>query len=182
MSKIGRKLIKLSSAQVSMKDRFVIIKGPKGVVEHELPACISADVQDGLLKISVNGEDTRKTRMVWGLHRALISGKVQGVEQGFQTKLKIVGLGYKAQISGKKMVFTLGYSHKIDYKLPESVTVDIDKSGQNLTVSSIDKFLLGFVCDEIRSFRKPEPYKGTGIIREGDVVLRKAGKAKSATG
>jgi len=182
MSKIGRKIIKLSSANVSMKDGLVTIKGPKGVAEHELPSLISADVSDGVLKLSINGDDIRKNRMVWGLHRALLAGKVFGVEQGFQTKLRIIGLGYKAQVSGKKMVLTLGYSHKIDYKLPENVSVDVDRSGQILTVSSIDKFSLGVVCDEIRSFRKPEPYKGTGIIREGETILRKAGKAKVASG
>ncbi len=182
MSKIGRKPISVSSAQISIKDGLVTIKGPKGVVEHELPGSLSAHVEDGLLKISINGENIRKNRMVWGLHRALLAGKVHGVEQGFQCKIKIVGLGYKAQVSGKKMVFTLGYSHKIERNLIDGVTVDVDRSGQMLTVSSIDKFLLGNVCDEICSLRKPEPYKGTGIIREGETILRKAGKARVAAG
>ena len=180
MSKIGRKPISISSAQISIKDSLMTIKGPKGVMEHELPDFLSAQIEDGFLKINISDVSIRKNRMVWGLHRALIAGKVIGVEQGFQRKVKIIGLGYKAQVSGKKMIFTLGYSHKIEYNVIEGVTVDVDRSGQLLTVSSINKFLLGNVCDEIRSLRKTEPYKGTGIIREGDTILRKAGKAKAA--
>ena len=110
----------------------------------------------------------------------MLANKIKGLEQGFERKVTIVGLGFKAAAAGKKMTFSLGYSHKIDYELPEAVSVDIDKTGQNLVFKSADKFVLGNVCDKVRSFRMPEPYKGTGIIREGDIVLRKAGKTKSA--
>ncbi|MCK4517749.1 50S ribosomal protein L6, partial [Candidatus Babeliales bacterium] len=95
---------------------------------------------------------------------------------GFEQVVKIVGHGYKAQLSGKKLVFSLGYSHKIDYTMPADVSVELDKPGQLLTFKSYDKALLGHVCDEIRKFRLPEPYKGTGIIRSGEKIIRKAGK------
>jgi large subunit ribosomal protein L6 len=99
-----------------------------------------------------------------------------GVESGFEQKVNIVGLGYKAQLTGKKLVFSLGYSHKIDYDLPNDVTVDVDKTGQFLVFKSHDKSLLGGVCDDVRRFREPEPYKGTGIMRAEEVIIRKAGK------
>ena len=108
-----------------------------------------------------------------------MANKIYGLEKGFETPVKIIGLGYKAQKSGKNLVFSLGYSHKIDYEMPDGVDVNIDKTGQNLVFKSHDKELLGTTCDTIRKFRLPEPYKGTGILRAGDVIIRKAGK-KSA--
>lgn len=180
MSKIGRKPITLSTATVDIKGRVINIKGPKGSFTHELPESLSANLEDKTLTITVANKNARKASMEWGLHRALLANKVQGVETGFEIKLKIVGLGYKAQVSGKKMVFSLGYSHKIDFELPESVEIEVDRSGQNLSAKSIDKFILGKTCDAIKSLRPPEPYKGTGIMVEGESIRRKAGKAKAA--
>jgi large subunit ribosomal protein L6 len=114
------------------------------------------------------------------MHRALLANKVKGAETGFEKKIKIVGLGYKAQLAGKKLTFSLGYSHKIDYELPEGVDVKLDKTGQNLVFSSSNKLLLGDVCSHIRKLRPPEPYKGTGIIVGDEVIIRKAGKTKAA--
>ncbi|MCF7899032.1 50S ribosomal protein L6 [Candidatus Babeliales bacterium] len=180
MSKIGRKPIEISTAKVEIKDKNVFLKGPKAEFTHELPEAVNASLENGFLILSIS-ENSRKNRMIWGLHRALLANKVTGVQTGFEKKVKIVGLGYKAQLSGKKLTFTLGYSHKIDYELPVQVTVDVDKTGQNLIFKSSDKFLLGNVCDTVRSFRPPEPYKGTGIIIEGQVLIRKAGKTKSSS-
>ena len=179
MSKIGRKPIELTTAKVTVDGNKIVIQGALQKVEHELPEGVSLAIDGKLIQLSI-AENTRQNKALWGLHRALIANKVQGVEKGFEQKVTIVGLGYKAVASGRKMTFTLGYSHKIDYELPEDVTVAIDKSGQKLVFSSSDKFSLGNVCDKVRSFRKPEPYKGTGILRENDVVIRKAGKTKSA--
>jgi large subunit ribosomal protein L6 len=179
MSKIGRKLIKVTSANIDIKNNIVSLKGPNGTATHEYPACLDLVYEDGNLQFGVK-ENTRQNRMVWGLHRALLANKVTGVEQGFKQDIQIVGLGYKAQASGKKIVFKLGYSHDVDFELPDGVKVDIAKSGQTLTVSSPDKFLLGNVCDGICALKRPEPYKGTGIMKAGEKVRRKAGKAKSA--
>jgi large subunit ribosomal protein L6 len=118
--------------------------------------------------------------MLWGSHRALIANKVKGVETGFTQKITIVGLGFKAQQAGPKLTFTLGYTHKIDLNLPKDVTIEIDKTGQLLTLHSADKFKLGNMCDAISSLRPPEPYKGTGVIKEGTVIIRKAGKTKAS--
>lgn len=179
MSKIGRKPISFSSAKIEIEGKKIKIEGKNGSFEHSLPEEIVANIDGNTLKLEVT-ENTRKNRMTWGLHRALLANKVKGVEEGFSTAITIVGLGYKATISGNKMTFSLGYTNKIEYELPEGVTVDIDRSGQKLVVKGSDKFIVGNVCDTIRSFRPPEPYKGTGIIREGDVIVRKAGKTKSA--
>jgi len=180
MSKIGRLPIPFSSAKIEIKKNIIEINGPKAKFAHELPEAIKASVEDEKsLKLDV-AEKTRKNKMLWGLHRALLANKVQGAERGFEKKVSIVGLGYKAVLAGKKMTFSLGYSNKIEYELPDGVSVKIDKSGQQLVFESTDKFLLGSVCDKVRSFRHPEPYKGTGVIREGDIIIRKAGKAKAA--
>jgi large subunit ribosomal protein L6 len=110
----------------------------------------------------------------------LLANKVKGVETGFEKKVRIIGLGYKAQLAGKKLNFSLGYSHKIEFPLPEGVEVNVDKTGQQLVFKAADKLLLGNVCDSIRSLRPPEPYKGTGILVGDEVIIRKAGKAKAA--
>jgi len=180
MSKIGRQPIKITSAKVQVNGAMVQIDGPNAKFEHELPKELSAEVHENLLKISPTDDAGKKINMIWGLHRALIANKIKGAESGFEKKITIVGLGYKAVLQGQKVVFNLGYTHKIEMDLPGNVQIVIDRSGQNLVVKSTDKFALGNVCDRIRSFRPPEPYKGTGIIRENDVVVRKAGKAKAA--
>ena len=179
MSKIGRKPIIISTAKVEIKNNTVFLKGPKAEFTHVLHEEINIILDNSALSLTIK-EDTRQNRMMWGLHRALLANKVQGVQTGFEKKVKIVGLGYKAQLTGKKLVFSLGYSHKVDYDLPKEVEVVLDKTGQNLIFKSSDKFLLGNACDAVRSLRPPEPYKGTGIIVEGEVVIRKAGKTKAS--
>lgn len=179
MSKIGRKPIPFKTAKVEVKGNVVNISSGKNQFVHELPQGLAAKVEKGTLCLTVQ-DDSREMRMVWGLNRALLANKIKGIETGFEQKLIIVGLGFKAQASGKKMTFSLGFTHKIDLDLPNEVTVEIDKTGQQLTFKSVDKFLLGKVCDTVRSFRPPEPYKGTGILKEGEVIIRKAGKTKAA--
>lgn len=179
MSKIGRMPIPVSTAKISINGSKILVDGVKAKFEHELPEEISAEMADGLLRLTIK-QDTRENRMLWGLHRALLANKVKGVEKGFEQKIIIVGLGFKAVQAGAKIVFSLGYTHKIEYELPVGVSIEIDKSGQILVLRSADKFLLGNAADTIRSFRPPEPYKGTGVMLEGEVIHRKAGKTKSS--
>ncbi len=178
MSKIGRMPITIKTAKVDVNGNNVTIKGPNAQFEHEVPSFLTVIVDNGVVRIELNDKNRRDGNQFWGLHRALLANKIKGAEQDFEKKITIVGLGYKAQMSGNKMTFSLGYTHKIDYEVPQGVKVDIDRTGQQLVVKCADKFILGNVCDAIRSFRPPEPYKGTGIIREGDVLIRKAGKTK----
>jgi large subunit ribosomal protein L6 len=179
MSKIGKMPIKITSATVEVNGNVVSVNGPKAKFIHELPVEITAKVEDNNVFLSIE-KISRVNKMNWGMHRALLANKVKGAEVGFEQKMRIVGLGYKALLSGKKVVFSLGYSHKIDYELPEGVELTTDKPGQLLTFKSHDKELLGAVCAKVRGFRPPEPYKGTGIMKDGEQIIRKAGKAKSA--
>ena len=179
MSKIGRRPIPVASAKVTITGNAMTIVGAKNTFNHELPDGITVRLEGK--EVIVEAERiTRRHKMLWGLHRALIANKIKGVETGFEQKLIIVGLGFKGQLTGKKLALTLGYTHRIDYEMPDDVTVEIDKTGQQLVFRSADKFSLGNVCDAVRSFRPPEPYKGTGIMREGEKIFRKAGKTKSS--
>lgn len=180
MSKIGRKPIDFSRVMLSTSGRTLSIKGSKGEFTHELPSCLVANVDEAAKTVTLGvTENNRKNRMLWGMHRAVLANKVHGAGVGFEQKVKLVGLGYKGQASGSKVVFTVGYSHKVDYELPKGISVDIDKTGQSIIVKGADKFEVGNVCDAMRSIRPPEPYKGTGIMRDDEVIIRKAGKTKS---
>ena len=179
MSKIGKRPIPLNKATVNVQGTMLTVTGPKGEVTHELHEDLSIVQEDNKLFITVK-KRFKGSSAVWGLHRALLANKVKGVEQVFTKNVRIHGLGYKAQPVGNKLVFSLGYSHKVEFVVPDDVKVQIDKTGQQLEFSSIDKFALGNACDAVRLLKLPEPYKGTGIIRQGDVIVRKAGKAKGA--
>lgn len=178
MSKIGRKPIDLGGVSIELKGQEIHYKGKRGAGVHVLPASLQAEVVDKKLKLTQRpGEDDN---MVWGLHRALLANEIKGMDTGFEKQIQINGLGFKAAVSGNKLDLTLGFSHKIAFELPAGVTVDIDKTGQLVTVKSSDKSTVGHVCSVIRSFRPPEPYKGTGVKLVTEVITRKAGKAKSA--
>lgn len=184
MSKIGRKPIHIGSVQVEIKGQEVHYKGPKSSGVHVLPDVLTAQLEDKQLKIEVRKgvkKPVREINRVWGLHRALLSNEVTGAASEFEKKIQIIGLGYKAAATGDKLVFSLGYSHKIDFELPKAVSVDIDRTGQLLTFKSANKELLGHVCSKVKALRLPEPYKGTGIKLAEEVLLRKAGKAKSSS-
>jgi large subunit ribosomal protein L6 len=183
MSKIGRKPINIGNVQVEIKGQEVHYKGPKSSGIYVLPGILTAKVEDKNLQLQARSDvkmPVRELNRVWWLSRALLSNKIQGAAQEFEKKIQIVGLGYKAASSGNKLVFSLGYSHKIDFELPKGVSVDIDKSGQNVTFKSSDKELVGHVCSKVKALRLPEPYKGTGIKFANEVIRRKAGKAKAS--
>lgn len=178
MSKIGRKPIALGSVTVDVKGNDIHYKGKKASGVYQLDKILKAEVRDKQLFITP-AHVTDDTNRLWGLHRALLNNRIIGADTGFKKQLRINGLGFKAILQGSKIQFSLGYSHKIDFELPKEVSVEIDKSGQLMTFDSINKDLLGQVCSDVRAFRPPEPYKGTGIQYVGETILRKAGKAKS---
>jgi large subunit ribosomal protein L6 len=182
MSKIGRKPIDIRDVQVSLQGQTVTYKGKKDSGSYVLPPELEASVEGAELLVnpSSKGEHLREINRIWGLHRSLLANMIQGARSEFERQLEIVGLGFKAVVSGKKIVFSLGYSHTIDFELPNKVAVEADKTGQLLTVKSSSKDLVGQVCSKIKSLRPPEPYKGTGIKYKSEVILRKAGKTKAA--
>jgi len=178
MSKIGRKPIDVNNVKIELKGPDVHYQGKNASGIHTLPYFLEATLEDNHLKIDLKS-NPRQNKKFWGLHRALLANKIYGASQNFEKKLLIKGLGFKAELSGRNVKFALGYSHKVEFTLPDNVLFNVDKTGQNLTLQSFDKELLGKVCDQIRSLRPPEPYKGTGIRYEDEVIIRKAGKTKA---
>ena len=179
MSKIGRKPIVIGDIKVTLKGNTVHYEGKKAQGDYVLPEFIKPVLADGLLTLGCENCEKDQKRF-WGMHRALLANALQGASAGFEKTIVIDGLGYKAQQSGNKITLSLGYSHKIDIELPKDVQLKMDKLGKTLTFSSYDKAKVGEICDRIRAFRAPEPYKGTGIKYAGEVITRKAGKAKAA--
>jgi len=178
MSKIGRKPIEIGNTQINITDNIVNYKGKLFSGLHELPDLLGVELKGKELYVTAK-KMTKDTNRLWGLHRALLANKVKGADVGFEKVLRINGLGYKAALSGSKIQFSLGFSHKIDFTVPAEVKVEIDKSAQLMTFRSPHKDILGQVCSDIRALRPPEPYKGTGIKYETEVIRRKAGKTKS---
>jgi len=178
MSKIGRKPIPLGNTAVEVKGQEIHYKGKKTSGVHALDPLLKAEVKDKELHV-IAAHKTSDTNRLWGLHRALLNNKIVGADIGFTKQLRINGLGFKAVANGPKIQFSLGFSHKIDMDLPKDVSIEVDKTGQIMTLGSFNKDLLGQVCSDIRALRPPEPYKGTGIKYADEVIRRKAGKAKA---
>ena len=185
-SRIGRKPIKIpSGVKVEISEEGIVrVEGPKGKLEKKLPPMVKVNIDGDT--ITVTPEEVRKklknkAKAFQGLARSLINNMIIGVTEGFKKSLDIVGLGYRAEVKGKEIVFNLGYSHPINFKLPEGITAKTEKgSGEvqvRVIVEGIDKELVGQVAANIRRLRPPEPYKGKGIRYTGEVIRRKAGKA-----
>lgn len=180
MSRIGKAIITIpAGVTVTEQDGTVTVKGPKGELTQELKGGITFEQQDGELSVS-RPSDSKEHKALHGLYRALINNMIVGTSEGFEKKLELVGVGYRASHSGQKLELALGFSHGIVLYLPSEVKVDtLTEKGKNpiITLSSHDKQLLGMVSAKIRSFRKPEPYKGKGVRFVGENVRRKAGKS-----
>jgi len=179
MSKIGRKPIALQDVKVELKGTELKYTGKNSAGTHIIPEELSAEIKDGQLFISAQ-KNTRDIRQLWGLHRSLIANKIYGAHTLFEKQVKIVGLGYKAVAKGAKIELSLGMSHKIEFDLPKEVTVDINKTGQLLTLRSFNKELVGKIGGLLCLLKPTEPYKGTGVRLTTDIVRRKAGKAKAS--
>lgn len=175
MSRIGKKPIALpKGVSFTIEGNTVTVKGPKGSVSNHLPAGVALEQQDGHLL--VKREDDSKAA-VHGLVRALVNNAVQGVTAGWTRELEIVGIGYRAELKGKAIVvFTLGYSHPIEYPLPTGIDVAIDPKQTRLTISGIDRQKVGQVASEMRSLRPPDPYKNKGVRYVGERLKKKVGK------
>ena len=175
MSRIGRKVIAIpKGVTVTLKDGSLSVKGPKGQLTQQIPAEISAKVEGEELSFARTSDD-RRVRALHGLSRALANNMVVGVTAGFQKKLEMVGVGYKAEKRGKWIQFALGYSHPVILVPPDEVTVDVPLPTQ-IVVTGIDRQLVGAVAAKIRSIRPPEPYKGKGVKYSDEKIRRKAGK------
>lgn len=184
MSRIGKLPIEIpQGVDVKIEDNVITVKGPKGELKQTLNPSLTIEVEGNEIKVS-RPDDERESRAQHGLYRALIHNMVVGVSTGFKKELEIVGVGYRATNKGKDVLeLALGYSHVIYMKMPPEVTVEA-KTERNknplITLESADKQLLGQICAKIRSFRKPEPYKGKGVKFVGEVIRRKSGKSAAA--
>jgi len=176
MSRIGKMPIAIpEGVEFSYVDEVVHVKGPKGVLEMKIPFTGSVENLDGTIVLKPGGED-RTSRAQHGLVRSLMYNMVVGVSSGFTKTLKIVGVGYKAQVQGNTLQLNLGYSHPVNFSIPEGIEIETPDPN-TIVVSGIDKQVVGKCASDIRKFRKPEPYKGKGVMYADEHVRRKAGKA-----
>jgi len=179
MSRIGRQPVAIpKGVQVTTQDRSVKVKGPKGELTMDLVSGVTLAVSETEAVVKLERDD-RQANAVYGLTRAILANLVRGVGQGFQKSLEIQGTGYRAALDGKKLVLQLGYSHPVEYPVPDGVQIKVD-TPTKLTVSGADKQQVGQVAAHIRGFRPPEPYKGKGVRYEGEYIKRKAGKSAGA--
>ncbi|HLP91979.1 MAG TPA: 50S ribosomal protein L6 [Nostocaceae cyanobacterium] len=175
MSRIGKRPITVpAKVEVAIEGTKVMVKGPKGELSRTLPTHVSI-TQDGQTLLVTRRDDTRTSRQMHGLSRTLVANMVEGVSQGFQKRLEIQGVGYRAQVQGKNLVLNMGFSHQVNIVPPDGIQFAVENN-TNVIVSGYDKEVVGNTAAKIRAVRPPEPYKGKGIRYAGEVVRRKAGK------
>ncbi|MGA7615426.1 MAG: 50S ribosomal protein L6 [Thermoanaerobaculia bacterium] len=176
MSRIGRKEIPLpKGVEVRQDGEQIVVKGPKGTLKTNMVPGITMKIEDNVVTFE-RKDDQSQSRAFHGLMRALVANHVTGVTEGFKRELDIIGVGYRAEVKGKEVVFQLGYSHPIRFPVPEGIEIAVDKSG-HVVVTGNDKQRVGQTAAEIRSLREPDPYKGKGIKYSDEIIRRKAGKA-----
>lgn len=183
MSRLGKKPIEIpAGVQVQVTGQQVKVKGPKGELSLNLHPRVKGALEGNQVKVAIANESVKSDRALWGLSARLIEGMIVGVTKGFEKKLEIQGIGYKAALAGDKLELHLGYSHPVYFQLPTGVKAAIEKN--IITISGIDKQLVGDITARVRALRKPEVYKGKGIRYLGEVVKLKPGKAatKGAAG
>ena len=177
MSRIGQQPVSIpEGVDARIEGQTVIAKGPKGELSLELSKQIQAKVTDDGIKVEPI-DLSQQSRSFWGLSRSLVSNIVEGVSKGFEKRLEISGVGYRAQVQGQNLLLALGLSHEVKYEIPNGIEIKCPKPTE-IVVSGIDKQRVGQISAEIRKFRPPEPYKGKGIRYEGEAIVRKEGKKK----
>jgi len=177
MSRVGKQPVPIpDGVKIGIEDGIFVAEGPKGRVEESLLEGLQVEVEDGVLTV-VRSNETRDLRAKHGLMRALLANAVHGVAQGFTKVLEIHGVGYRAQLQGDEIHLSLGYSHPVIFPVPAGIKVQVDEKAGKITVGGADRQQVGQVAANIRSLRKPEPYKGKGIRYSDEIVRRKVGKA-----
>ena len=181
MSRIGRRKINIpDGVTVTIADKEVKIKGPKGELEQVLHPHVKVEQKEKQIIVRVRKSKDKDDRALWGLSNALVNNMVVGVSEGFSKQLEINGVGFKAAVEGKKLVLNVGFSHSVEVEIPEGIEINVEKN--IITVSGIDKQQVGEVAAKIRATKKPEPYKGKGIRYTDEHVIRKAGKQAKGAG
>ncbi len=181
MSRIGKKIISVpKGVEVKIDQGFVLVKGPKGELKEAVHPRVSIVLENNEVKITVKDSELKSDKALWGLYGSMIKNMIAGVTVGFLKKLEINGVGYKAAVAGDKINLSLGFSHPVDFSLPEGITAAIDKNV--ISVSGINKRLVGETAARLRALKPPEPYKGKGIKYIDEVIVKKAGKAAKSAG
>jgi large subunit ribosomal protein L6 len=177
MSRIGKKPVALpAGVTANVAGQTVSIKGPKGALQLMLHDDVTAKLDKGAVEINPR-DDSKRARAMWGMSRSLLANIVTGVTKGFEKRLEITGVGYRAALQGKNLQLLLGYSHEVHYPIPDGIAIVTPKPTE-IVISGIDKQQVGQVAAEIRDFRPPEPYKGKGVKYAGEYIFRKEGKKK----
>jgi large subunit ribosomal protein L6 len=177
MSRIGKKPVAIpTGVTAAVEGQTVKMKGPKGALALVLPDDVTVKMDKGAIKVDPRTE-TQRARAMWGTSRTLVANLVTGVTKGFEDKLEITGVGYRASVQGKNLQIALGYSHDVVYPIPEGIAIATPKPTEIL-ITGMDKQKVGQVAAEIRGFRPPEPYKGKGVRYSGEYIFRKEGKKK----
>jgi large subunit ribosomal protein L6 len=177
MSRIGKKPVPIpAGVTANVEGQTVKMKGPKGALALVLPDDVTVKMDKGVIKVDPRTE-TNRARAMWGTSRTLVANLVAGVTKGFEDKLDITGVGYRASVQGKNLQIALGYSHDVIYPIPEGIAIVTPKPTE-IVITGIDKQKVGQVAAEIRGFRPPEPYKGKGVRYSGEYIFRKEGKKK----
>ncbi len=177
MSRVGKQPVPIpDGVTVALEDGVFVAEGPKGRVEEALLEGLQVEVEDGVLTVT-RSDETGELRAKHGLLRALLANAVHGVNQGFNKELEIHGVGYRAQLKGNEIHLSLGYSHPVVFPVPEGIEVQVDEKAGKITIGGANRQQVGQVAANIRSLRKPEPYKGKGIRYSDEIVRRKVGKA-----
>jgi large subunit ribosomal protein L6 len=178
MSRIGKQPIPIpEKVEVKINANIVVVKGPKGALQRSLPQGIKAEIRENNIVVSPESAKdaaNKKIMALWGLSRAILANLVKGVTDGYEKKLEIEGVGYRAAVQGSKLVMSLGFSHPVEIEAPPGIDFKVEKNV--IVINGIDKELVGQVSADIRSRKKPEPYKGKGIRYQGEVIKIKAGK------
>lgn len=175
MSRVGNKIIPIpAGVKINVQDGSVDVQGPKGKLTTPIPQGISFEMSEGKLTAK-RASESKQHRALHGLARSLVANAVKGVTEGFKKDLEIVGIGYRAELRGHSMVFSLGYSHPVEYPIPSGINITVEKQTR-LQVSGIDRQKVGQVSAQIRSLRKPDPYKNKGIRYAGEKLKKKVGK------
>ena len=177
MSRIGKRPVELpSGVSAAVSGRTIEVKGPKGTLSFSATDDVTMSVDDGSVVVTPRG-DSKRARQQWGMSRTMVDNLVKGVTEGFRKELEIQGVGYRAQMQGKTLKLSLGFSHDVNYVAPEGVTITAPKQTA-IVIEGIDKQAVGQVAAEIRAWRPPEPYRGKGIRYKDEFVFRKEGKKK----
>ena len=177
MSRVGKKPVAVpSGVTANIEGQTIKVKGPKGALQVVLHGDVSAKLEGGSVRVDPRNE-SQQARAMWGTYRALVAKLIEGVTKGYQRKLEISGVGYRAALQGKNLQLQLGYAHDIVYPIPEGVTIVVPKPTE-IVITGIDAQKVGQAAAEIRAFRKPEPYKGKGVKYSGEFIFRKEGKKK----